>query len=624
MAPDQVPADEVTHADRSDSVDRILRILADALQRRDRAMALSLADSLKDAIEARHLLSPQPLAGALDAWHPVDALPPAVWRWAAGWAFAMVVTVRETAGLARVREPVDVAVSFPPTEGLHPGREVRVAAVVDTPDGPILRHVPSQVYAEGQTRGAHGRAHARVAWQADVGPGTQATYVLFSGNPAAEHPTYPTDLTVEGEGAGLEVANDNYVASLHPQTGQLQRLRFRRAHGFELYAGGEGHGEPPHIDWAHDYLASGRFQKFRVTNWESVRNLEVVRGPVFTSVRRFGFPTSPVHPLFIGARMLVDVEYRFHAGLPYFTKSGRMEAAQAFSLNYLRDDEWVFSGYGFTRLAWIDRDGKVHIGAVPPEEAEEMWGTGFLNPESHDAFMSIRLDHRLELASGTRDGPAPTLRHADAPSLSYPGHGQLWSRWALRGDPRLAAGDRLVQRNAYLTAPLDLETLAPQVGAWRARLIAPVVVEAADPATIPGHLITRGALASPGEVPDARAIKAGIWAASRATRDDMLYVMDANLADMGYVDDIRMPGGVAAGDIEIRLSMPHRGRPMFRYLGDPLAARVRQIPGVRSVTVIPAPSGAWGAHRISARTWAAFGFEDIGQGQSDLAEGQRE
>ena len=44
-------------------------------------------------------------------------------------------------------------------------------------------------------------------------------------------------------------------------------------------AHGNGHGEPPNIDWAHDYTTAGAFQKMRVTNWDECPNYEVVRRP---------------------------------------------------------------------------------------------------------------------------------------------------------------------------------------------------------------------------------------------------------------------------------------------------------------------------------------------------------
>jgi hypothetical protein len=43
--------------------------------------------------------------------------------------------------------------------------------------------------------------------------------------------------------------------------GQLEHLVYKREHGQELFAYAEGHGEPPGIDWAHDYVTSGNFQR---------------------------------------------------------------------------------------------------------------------------------------------------------------------------------------------------------------------------------------------------------------------------------------------------------------------------------------------------------------------------
>ncbi|HET7768455.1 MAG TPA: metal-sulfur cluster assembly factor, partial [Chloroflexota bacterium] len=416
-----------------------------------------------------------------------------------------------------------------------------------------------------------------------------------------ELPHYATDLAVRGEGVALEIENEHAVATLSPQTGQLERLRYKRAHGLELFAGGEGHGEPPHIDWAHDYLASNKFQKFRVTNWNRVRSYEVVRGPVCTIVRRWGFPHSPLHPVFTAARMLVDVSYVFYAGAPYFLKEGTMRAVQDFELNYLRDDEWVFSGYAFTDLLWMDEAGKAHEGPVPKDQAERMWGVGFFHRQSGDAFFSLRLRHELEGGGGAR------LYHADAPALDYKGHGQLWSRWALRGDPRLRAGDTLHQRNAYLVEPYG-EDGAARLEEWRTRLLNPLRVGTGGSAPAP-HGGTHGEpLARPGESGTAAALKTSIWNALREVRDDMFYTADANVADMGYVYDVR----VRHGEVEVLMTMPHRGRPKYMYLGNPIKQRLAQLPGVRSVTITPVWEPAWTPHRMSDEGWRAMGLHERG------------
>ena len=101
--------------------------------------------------------------------------------------------------------------------------------------------------------------------------------------------------------------------------GQLERLTLKREHGLELFSGGEGHGEPPGIDWAHDYVASGNFQKLRISLWEACPDYEVIRGPLCTIIRRWGFPYSPVHPLF--SFIALFLEHRAE-GVPELRHSG--------------------------------------------------------------------------------------------------------------------------------------------------------------------------------------------------------------------------------------------------------------------------------------------------------------
>jgi metal-sulfur cluster biosynthetic enzyme len=595
---------EARYAERSDDAEKKMALLRAARKRGDYRLAVALADSLKDGLAAEWRLAggaPAAVDLAASAWLPVAALPGTWAPWASGWSWVQPVTLRESAGIARHGEPVDVLVCAPVAWCASLTRELRVAEVDGETGTPCL--VPCQVYDEERSRATGDDTRsAHLVWRASVPARGAAHYLVFAGNPAAELPSYASDLATRGQGVALEIENAHYVASLSRQTGQLERLRYKRAHGLELFAGGEGHGEPPHIDWAHDYLADGKFQKFRVTNWETVRNYEVVRGPVCTLVRRWGFPHSPLHPVFTAARMLVDVTYTFYAGAPYFLKDGTMRAVQDFSLNYLRDDEWVFSGYSFTDLLWLDKDGRAHEGAVPAQHASEMWGVGFFHQKSRDAFVALRLEHRLHPERDVR------LYHADAPSLDYKGHGQLWSRWALRGDPRLRAGDTLSQRNAYVVEAYAAEGGASRLEEWRRKLLAPLVVEArGEPVapTRPGE--PHGTLAGPGETPADGALKAAVWDAMGDVPDDMFYTVDANVVDMGYVYDVRVRHG---GDVEVLLTMPHRGRPHWRYLGRPIELRLAQVPGVRSTLVTPVWEPAWTPHRMSDAGWRAMGLEE--------------
>src|SRR6266403_996551 len=104
-------------------------------------------------------------------------------------------------------------------------------------------------------------------------------FLVLYGNPDAELHANPTDLVTTGDGFALAIENQVAKAPLSRQMGQLERLTLKREHGLELFSGGEGHGEPPGIDWAHDYVTSGSCQKLRITYWDSCPDYEVVRVP---------------------------------------------------------------------------------------------------------------------------------------------------------------------------------------------------------------------------------------------------------------------------------------------------------------------------------------------------------
>ena len=130
-------------------------------------------------------------------------------------------------------------------------------------------------------------------------------------------------------------------------------MLIKREHGVELYAGGPGHGETPCIDWAHDYVSEDNFMKVRIQYWGECPDYEIVRGPICTIVRRWGFPHSALHPVYNPSRLNIDIEYRFYAGLPCFHKCGKMKAVKQFISTALRVDEWGFTGQPFTGRMWM-------------------------------------------------------------------------------------------------------------------------------------------------------------------------------------------------------------------------------------------------------------------------------
>ena len=278
----------------------------------------------------------------------------------------------------------------------------------------------------------------------------------------------PTHLssTASGEGYGLDIENDHFVASLSRQMGQLERLKLKREHGSSSSPAAKG--------TANRRASTGRTTTSTLEQLPEAADHELggvpgLRGhprPVVRTVRRWGFPHSPVHPVFTPSRMHMSSSTVSMPALPYFIKEG-VDAGhpRPRRSTYLRDDEWVFSGYSFTDTLWMGADGKLRTGPVEKGAENDLWAVGFFNRVSRDAFIGLFLKHEAE--------GMPELTHTGAPTLHYRWHGQVWSR-ALFQNARLAAGGELRQKNAYLVAPFPELGGAAMVEGWRNRLLHPL------------------------------------------------------------------------------------------------------------------------------------------------------
>lgn len=598
------PLQDIRREVRDDGIEEKLHQIEKAYDNENFDLALSLSESIKDTITLQKQLEGdigEPVIGS-ENFGRVAVLPKAWFDWAHGWEFFKSLSLSESVGIERIGEPIDLVIAFDIDQATDLYREIRVARVEE--DG-ALREVPSQVY--DQVRREMKRL-CHVVFFADVPADSKVDYLLFYGNPFAELPDYSSDLKVEGEDYALEIASRHYVAQLSDQTGQLERLRYTRQHGLELFAGGKGHGEPPTIDWSNDYVDQDHYQKLRIRNWAEPPNYEVVRGPLCIRVRRWGFPHSPIHPLFTPSRMHIDQTYVFYAGKDYFIKEGVMEAAKDIDFSTMRDDEWVLSGYSFTQPLWLDRDGNLQEGLVPDEQREEIWGVGFYHPDSRDAFLAMWLEH-------TSNKFDRLLRNG-VPVMHYHQHGQLWSRYpAGSGDPLLhfEEGTSLWQRNAYLVAPYPEEEPAGKVKTVRDQMLNPLQVSMVDSPTIENPQ-TVGALARDGETPDSAPLKPEIWKELRKIVDEQLYRIDGNAVDLGYIYDVRVHQGVA----EVLMTMPHKGRPVYDYLvfqgggrnSLGIRERLMEIEGIRDVVVDFTWYPPWNASRLSDKGRRMMGLED--------------
>ena len=580
---------ETTYWERTDSFETKMRLLEAAWHNKDFRLVRALTHSLRSTamqaqMEEGNAGTPLMPAGQ---YADVASLPPA-WRdWAAGWHYCKALHLDETVGLDRSPEPVELLLSCPAEQAVSLVREIRVARVLA--DG-SLREIPCQTHEEVR-RGK--QRLAKVLFMAEGLAHERQTYLIFYGNPDAELPAFSTDLETRGEGYALDIENDFFKASLSRQMGQLERLSIKREHGLELFAGGDGHGEPPGIDWAHDYAASGHFQKLRLTLWESCPDYEVVRGPLCTIVRRWGFPHSPVHPVFSPSRLHVDVEYRFYAGLPWFHKSGKMQVIKGFEAPALRDDEWVFSGQSFTEILWMGADGKMCSGPVDPQQRENLWAVGFANQQSKDSFVALYLDHSAE--------GMPELKHSGAPQLFYRWHGHVWSRYPLPVK-EVPAGAVLHQKNAYVAIPFTESETPGLLETLRHRLVNPLALSAGE---VPKGVATTkqaGRLARPGEAGDSPIPKQSLWDALRDCKDEQLYNAGISVVDLGLVHDLRVHGDT----VHVVMGMPHRGRPRLGYFihgsggnSMPVEPRLLKVPGVKKVVVEQVWEPGWSSNRLT-------------------------
>ncbi len=603
---------EKTYWDRTDRFEDKVNLLQSAWEEKNYRVVRALTDSLRTSCMQAQIEEENPGAPLLGSsqFEKVELLPDHLKIWAKGWQYYKALDVLVTGNEQKPghevpilgypltstpndqfisNEPIEVLLAFPSDQINSPSREIRVAQL----EHGILKEITSQVFDEVR-RGKEWFCKLIFLAQSKK----NQSFLIFYGNPDAELPEYESDLVTTGEKVGLDIENDFFKASLSRQHGQLEKMTLKRERGTHLYAGGEGHGEPAGIDWAHDYVTEGSFQKLRTTLWDECPDYEVVKGPVCTIVRRWGFPYSPVHPLFSPSRLNMDIEYRFYAGLPYFNKSAQMTALKDFEAAALRDDEWVFTGQSFNDIVWIGPDGKVRIGEVDSEFKDDLWGVGFYHKDTKDSFIGLFLEHTAE--------GIPELRHSASPMINYDWHGAVWARYPLH-DKLVPAGTVLHQKNAYVTLPFTREDGPAMIEELHHRLKTPLVAKAGQ--SISKSYVAKEAadqLARRGEGGDSTISKKLLWEALGDVKDPQLYTADISIVDLGLVYDISVRGDL----IKVVLAMPHRGRPVgtyFEYGSNEVHSKVsmsipdalRRVPGVREVKVEQTWYPMWNSNRLT-------------------------
>ena len=579
---------------QSDSFETKIKLIEKAWAEKDYRLVRSLSDSLRNTgIQAQiEDEDPgKPLVGSAE-FGSVASLPAAWKNWANGWKYYKVIGLEEKAGIKRNAEPVEVLLAFRTEQVTSLAREIRVAEIYNGQ----IKEVTSQVYGVVR-RGAE--RLCKVMFLADNQGGEKRNYLVFFGNPDAELPEYTTDLEVSGEGYHLKIENQYFIASLSKQTGQLERMLIKREHGVELYAGGPGHGETTCIDWAHDYVTEDNFMKVRIQYWGECPDYEIIRGPICTIVRRWGFPHSALHPIYNPSRLNIDIEYRFYAGLPFFHKFGKMKAVKQFISTALRDDEWVFTGQPFTGSLWMGADEKLKFGEIDKANEHSVKAFGYYNKDSKDSFVGLYLEHYAE--------EIPKFLHAGHSLLYYNWHGTTWSRYPLERNQLVPEGAVLHQKNAYVTIGFTEAEGPAKIEALRKELLSPLsTLQATLPAGVAAKE-NKGVLAREGEAQNGQIPKQILWDALRNCKDQQLYIADVNIVELGYIYNLSMDDD---GVVKVLMTMPHRGRPLasffiwgssvvHRTVSKTIVGALTEIPGVRKVIVDQTWYPEWNSNFIS-------------------------
>lgn len=589
---------EKNYWDRTDRFEVKKELIKTAWEKKDFRQVRALANSIRISSNQARIDNDIPGApvSASSDFKKVSDLPVQWQNFARGWSYYKTFSVSDQNNFKRTQEPVEVLLSFPADRVNFLGRELRLVKL----ENGKLSEVVSQVFNEIK-RGEN--LYCKLIFLADCNANAKQTYFVFFGNPDAEMPDYISDLETKGEGYKLDIENNFFKVKLSRQHGKIERLTIKRNHGLMLYPGGVGHGEPGNIDWSNDYMADGGFQKYRIALWDECPDYEVIQGPVCTIIRSWGFPYSPLHPVFSPSRLNIDVEYRFYSGLPYFHKYCRMLATKDFQVGAIRDDEWVLPGKILPEILWIDEKGKLHIGPVATEHAEKLWGVGFYNKDTSDSFIALYLEHKAE--------GIPILHTGVPRTDTTPFHGQVWARYPYRNGP-MKEGSTIFSKNAYVTVPFNSVDGPAQIEKLRGELKVPLSIKSETlNLTIKAEQSDQP-LARKGESSDSPIAKNLLWKALQNCKDPQLYHSDISIVELGLVYDIRVQGDT----VNVVLAMPHRGRPLGTYFthgssslqqGPEAKGRTSmsipdallKVPGVKKVTMTQTWNPGWTSNFIT-------------------------
>ncbi len=407
------------------------------------------------------------------------------------WKNYKALVLSETAGIDRDGEPVEVLLPFYPDEAQQLTRDIRVVSV--DPVTYEITEVPSQVYdimkyleeddLEPDEEGNPTRevplwmptVTCRVAFLADVKANTSKVYLVYYNNEKALTKTYISDLHVQGEAPGLQVDNDIYSISLHPDSGHLDQIILKEKPDFPLFHRMETNGA---IHWNPGIYSPPR-PWTHTADWKPPANVNYISGPVKVL-------TEVWDQLREIPEVDASVRYEFYPGLPYFISTTSMRINERIDCIALRNAEIVFKREQITHAAWYDviRDSVIVYNVTEMPDLTDLlmeddvpW-ISFFNEDTGIGFCGIQLEY---LNAGLESKPrllnpymyitgGPWIYWARALSLSFLASNMQQMIPALKGY-------FFAEKWAYLTYEIEKgDEPFSEVLSWQKRLTNPLKI----------------------------------------------------------------------------------------------------------------------------------------------------
>ena len=291
--------------------------------------------------------------------------------WSADWPHATSMVLRETAGILREGEPVQVTVGFFADDITNPANEIRVISYDPmSPKADANGYVlapcqvesttvwrdPKLLSSDERDPETHELVHrydptttVELLFLADMQPYQEKVYQIVYGNPKAEAPHAPSSMKVQaGGGLSQTIENGLYRFFLSTNSGSVEQITILGDGEpvlleHKLESNGAVHWNPdiysPPLPWVH------------ASDWEKP-DFEQRTGPLRHRTRRYA-------PLPHMDSVVANVTYEFYASQPYVIMSSFMEVQKAQFVQALRNSEIVFNHAVLNEFVWEDPLGKI-------------------------------------------------------------------------------------------------------------------------------------------------------------------------------------------------------------------------------------------------------------------------